>query len=305
MQITHEKEVICTWHDRRDLRYAGMYHTGALHRFLTVPAEINSVPGDIFNKKREFGVVIINGLLFGLEFFNLYTAVRDQNARTILEAILYYFRNAKGSKLLEDCYRYVLGNDVPGEIFTYLMMDTGMEIDMPVRYEKRSSVVKSLLEAGIDIHLFGKDWDLTDAVNYPNLIYYGPVAADTGRKFMEDCKILVNSMPSWGMDAGNERILSAMLRGALCITDPTDYLREEFVEDEEIVFYNPNDLSTLAEKVNYYLEHEDERLRIAKNGHKKVRARHTFINRAEEILDMFEEYTGQKPQQPIEDLTEP
>jgi glycosyltransferase involved in cell wall biosynthesis len=293
-EITREKEVICTWHDRYDLRYAGMYHTGALHRFLTVPAEIDFELRELFNKKRNFDVVIINSIVGGMGLFNLHCAIQIPDVREIMEALLYYFRNAKGTKLMEECCLEVLGRNALDDALIALLMSTGMPVDLQVRHEKRYSVVKALLEAGIKLNLFGADWDLTDIVSYPNCIYYGGISADTGRKFMEDCKILVNTMPSYGMDAGHDRILSAMMRGALCITDPTDYLREEFVENEEIVFYDPFDLSALAQKVNYYLRNEEERLRIAKKGHEKVKARHTFINRAEEILDMFEEYEGNR-----------
>ncbi|MDR1687314.1 MAG: glycosyltransferase [Clostridiales bacterium] len=289
-EITHEKGVICTWHDRNDLRFAGMYHTGSIHKFLTVPAEIDFELGDIFNKKRDFGVVIINNISRGFDLFNILNSKKSEKIRGISEVILSNFTEAKGAKLLEECCKDILGENTPGDLLIPLTMDIGFGIDLQVRYEKRYSVVKALLEEGIELHLFGMDWNLTDAANYPNCVYYGNIEADTGRKFMENCKILVNSMPSWGMDAGHDRILSAMIRGALCITDPTPYLREEFAENEEIVFYDPNNLSTLTEKVNYYLNNEAERLRIAKNGYEKVKARHTFINRAEEIIDLFEEF---------------
>jgi spore maturation protein CgeB len=101
-------------------------------------------------------------------------------------------------------------------------------------------------------------------------------------------------MPSYGMDAGSDRVFSAMLRGAMCITDATGYLKEIFTDGEEIVFYNPDNPSELADKVNFYLRNEDERLKIAKQGFEKVRKYHTYINRAEEILDIFEEFESNK-----------
>ncbi|MDR1687313.1 MAG: glycosyltransferase [Clostridiales bacterium] len=291
---THEEGIICTWHDRNDLRYANMYNRMALHRFLTIPAEIDFEPENLFKHERNNDVVIINSLTLGLDLFKRHSASKKPELRYLMEKALSKFRKAKGAKLLEECYCDVLNKDAPDDLVIALMIASGMVVDMQVRFEKRYSAVKALLEAGVNLHLFGDDWDLTDAVSYPNCVYYGKIDADTGRKFMESCKILVNTMPSWGMDAGHDRVLSAMIRGALCITDPTDYLREEFAEGEEIVFYDPNNLSSLTEKVNYYLRHEDERLRIAKQGFEKVKKYHTFINRAEEILNIFEELNSGK-----------
>jgi spore maturation protein CgeB len=49
----------------------------------------------------------------------------------------------------------------------------------------------------------------------------------------------------------------------------------------------------MAEKIRYYLAHEDERLGITKNAFKKVRAHHTWVNRAEDMLSMYEEFKNQ------------
>ena len=46
----------------------------------------------------------------------------------------------------------------------------------------------------------------------------------------------------------------------------------------------------LEEKIQYYLEHEEERIRIAINGYQKVRKKHSLQTRLEEILRIiFEE----------------
>ena len=57
-----------------------------------------------------------------------------------------------------------------------------------------------------------------------------------------------------------------------------------FIDGEEIV-YCKDDLSDLIELCEYYLEHEDERERIAKNARKKVEQYHTDVARAQFVLD--------------------
>ena len=43
----------------------------------------------------------------------------------------------------------------------------------------------------------------------------------------------------------------------------------------------------LINKCRYYLEHENERMEIAANGHEKIKAHHTYEMRLNEILNMI------------------
>ena len=71
-------------------------------------------------------------------------------------------------------------------------------------------------------------------------------------------------------------------RGFLITSFTADFLRF-FTPDEDFVFYeNKQDL---LEKSEYYLEHEDERKRIAENGYKKIKRDHTFDCRVSEIIN--------------------
>lgn len=70
--------------------------------------------------------------------------------------------------------------------------------------------------------------------------------------------------------------------GFLLSNYQTDFL-DLFVPDEDFVYYAGKE--DLLRKVGYYLEHEDERKAIAKNGHDKVAAKHTYRHRVREMLD--------------------
>lgn len=62
-----------------------------------------------------------------------------------------------------------------------------------------------------------------------------------------------------------------------------DFL-DDFVPGEDLVYYESKE--DLLQKVVYYLDHEEERKAIAKNGHDKVAARHTYRHRVREMLDL-------------------
>lgn len=70
--------------------------------------------------------------------------------------------------------------------------------------------------------------------------------------------------------------------GFLLSNFQADFL-ELFVPEEDFVYYENE--ADLLRKIDYYLLHEDEREAIARSGHDKVAAKHTFRHRVREILD--------------------
>ncbi len=70
--------------------------------------------------------------------------------------------------------------------------------------------------------------------------------------------------------------------GFLLSNFQTDFL-DAFTPGEDFVYYESEE--DLLQKIDYYLEHEDERAAIAKNGHDKVAAAHTFRHRVQEMLN--------------------
>ena len=70
--------------------------------------------------------------------------------------------------------------------------------------------------------------------------------------------------------------------GFLLSNFQADFL-DIFVPGEDFVYYES--MEDLLQKIDYYLVHEDEREAIAKHGHDKVSAGHTFRHRVREILE--------------------
>jgi len=60
-----------------------------------------------------------------------------------------------------------------------------------------------------------------------------------------------------------------------------------FTEGEDLVCFDG--VEDLKEKVAYYLAHDEERMRIAENGYRKVKEYHTYVRRINEMLHIIEE----------------
>ena len=83
------------------------------------------------------------------------------------------------------------------------------------------------------------------------------------------------------------RVWDILGNGGFLLTNYQQELFEYFVPDEDFVYYT--DYADLVKKVEYYLEHEEERCRIAANACEKVRSEHTFRKRFEIIFEVLGE----------------
>ena len=85
-----------------------------------------------------------------------------------------------------------------------------------------------------------------------------------------------------------QRVWDIMAVGGFCLTNYQPELEEYFEIGKDIEVYH--NLEELVSKIDYYLKHEKERIRIAINGYKKVREHHSYEKRMTDVLKwVFEE----------------
>ncbi len=82
-----------------------------------------------------------------------------------------------------------------------------------------------------------------------------------------------------------QRVWDIMAVGGFCLTNYQPELEEYFEIGKDLEVYH--NLEELEEKVDYYLKHEEVRIRIAINGYKKVREKHNYENRLSYMLEQM------------------
>ena len=80
-----------------------------------------------------------------------------------------------------------------------------------------------------------------------------------------------------------QRVFDIMAVGGFCLTNYQPELEEHFEIGKDLDVYH--NLGELEEKVEYYLTHNEARVRIAVNGYKKVRKNHNYQVRLEKVID--------------------
>jgi spore maturation protein CgeB len=85
-----------------------------------------------------------------------------------------------------------------------------------------------------------------------------------------------------GREAGNMRLFEATGVGAFLLTDFKDNLDTLFVPDREVAVWRS--IEECLERIDHYLRDDNGRAEIARDGHARTMAQHTYRHRAAEIL---------------------
>ncbi len=144
----------------------------------------------------------------------------------------------------------------------------------------RRERIAALREKGIEVTCFGHGWES------------GSVAADDIPEIMRQSVISLNFANSaWSWDGAFPRRLNQLKArvfevtgaGGFLLTEGADDLERYFTPGREIVVFS--DERDLIEKVRFYLAHPEERNRIARAGHDRVRRQHTYERRMKDVLE--------------------
>lgn len=113
----------------------------------------------------------------------------------------------------------------------------------------------------------------------PNFFYGQRKFEEAARKYHES-KVVFNIAMK---DDVNMRCFEAMGSGSFLLTDRIDSIDHLFIDGVDLVLYDS--LDDMAKKLRYYIEHDDEREKIAASGYNKVISEHTILHRVNMMLN--------------------
>lgn len=150
----------------------------------------------------------------------------------------------------------------------------------------REQMVKSLLEAGLSVDVYSDSWNDSVWSKYSNLIVHDIINEDEYLEILGDSKISLNCL--YGNKAGyTERHGNSMLNGAITVADRTEYLAENFVDQEDIVFYDLDNMAGLPSKVRWILNNPEKANEISNNAKIKASARYTWKLASAQFLQLL------------------
>ena len=160
-------------------------------------------------------------------------------------------------------------------------------LDLYARTLLRGGLVRELVDEDVPVRVFGAGWEELECKKRQNLIREsGQVDSAACVEAMRQARIALNVLP-WFRDGAHDRIFTAMQQGALALTDAAPYLREEFSDGKELVFFSLQRKEELPRLVRTLQEDQEWAALIAACGHKKA-FRHTWAERARALARELE-----------------
>lgn len=149
--------------------------------------------------------------------------------------------------------------------------------------DERAQSMDYLASQGIDVRVYGNDWQSFRS-STPNLQIEGrAVYGDEYAEVLCACDINLCFLRRINRDRQTQRSVEIPACGAFMLAERTDEHLELFKEGEEAEFFGSNE--ELVSKVRYYLDHPEERKRIAAAGRERcLRSGYSYHDRLRWML---------------------
>ena len=183
-------------------------------------------------------------------------------------------------------------------------------VDLYIRSLYRTAVIRALTDAGLRVHVFGRGWSKCRVPRKENLISNGKMLTSAQCVgVIRDSRIALNVMP-WFKDGAHDRIFTAMLNGAVSLTDDSRYLREILTDGRDVCFYElpecrepvfsrqearePENTESagvcdVAEKAKCLLENPGKAKEIIQYAYETADSLHTWKMRAKQLERFLED----------------
>jgi glycosyltransferase involved in cell wall biosynthesis len=240
-----------------------------------VPNSLKSI------KERNIDILFTGTFRNPDHFRNQWTSQEKYIAQlfdTIMERYLYSY----GKTLIDIAEDVFIENGIDIEYMNhYKFWQTLINVDLYIRNKRRFDIISEISKIGGRIEIYGNGWENARLPN--SSIKLNPsINFEIVQEKMRDSKVVLNTLPNF-LEGGHERVFTTMLNGAVSLTDRNLFFENEFNDKEDIILYS---LDQCLDELLESLLKDDEKLQaIADNGRKKVMEKHTWLTRAEKILE--------------------
>lgn len=157
-----------------------------------------------------------------------------------------------------------------------------------VRAYIREEVIRYLAQNGLEIDVFGSGWEVLK--NRGGLTLHGAITYEQSVELCKAARICFNVMPLF-KDGLHDRIPTAMLGGAVVMTDSSGFVDEYFVTEginKELLKYDINHPELVAEQISDVLLDSEELYSISQRGFQKAQQGLTWDDRVDELIELME-----------------
>lgn len=276
-------EYIILTHDRNYEAFIKKY-------YLKIEDSVTIPTGGIIGNNREYSKE------YGIVFVGSYKAP-DTWDGVIAELDKVYCGKAKAlvnemmehpNSTYEDSLREIFGDNSELRIFFDLK-----QTYFKVMSEYRERILATLLDAGIEINVFGDSWRASTFRKYKNLIIHPELSFDDSITVYEKARISLNIM-SWHKDGRTERVANSMLNSALVVSDKSEYLSDAYSDGEDIILFDLEDIQSLPVRLKLILGNPSQIEEMARKARIKAEKTDTWEKVTDRFLDLVNRRNHEK-----------
>lgn len=218
-------------------------------------------------------------------FFERMTGLSDYT-KGYLDALMSAQMNVQGynfiqkslSPIMEDLYRALPMEPNPDGVETKEYLYAQYVINRKITGLERYDLIQAIArEHPFDLFTHDKTFQLPGLTNHGSVDNYREMPL-VFRQSRINLNISLRSIKS-GIP---QRAFDIMGSGGFLLSNYQNDFPDYFTPGEDFDFYESK--ADLLHKIDYYLANETERLQIARNGHDKIAAAHTYRHRIREML---------------------
>lgn len=150
--------------------------------------------------------------------------------------------------------------------------------------EERESFIAYLLQNNVSVKVTGDGWPKGKYWELIKPYYLGPsVYGEPYIKTINGMDIALHFLRKGNRDQQDSRSFEIPACGVFMLAERSHLHEQFFAEDKEAVFFDTKE--ELLNKVNYYLQHADDRKAIAAKGHERcIQSRYSHQGRLENVF---------------------
>ncbi len=247
---------------------------------------------DVDREKYSCDVSFIGSLYQEYGQYNMIEPKLDDYTRGYADALISAQQNVFGYNFMEDSITLEWAkkfkdmaelSDMPEDYVQDLKyIVSGNYLNFKCTSEER---INTLNELGK--HFMTDLYTISDVSRVSNVNCKGYADFDTVMPKIFKCSKINLNITHRGIQSGiPQRVFDIMGCGGFLISNYQTELAENFVDGEDLVLYDS--IPDLVNKVRFYLEHEEERIRVARNGYEKVKKNHTYDKLLNKMLSVLE-----------------
>ncbi|VBB05510.1 glycosyl transferases group 1 [Lucifera butyrica] len=214
-------------------------------------------------------------------------AIPSEDARNLLDAIIDQVLSEAGLSITAAAESVLRSNQIYSfELLKQLLPLFGIA-DRFIRACRRETAMIRLIQQNVKVTVCSHGWKRAKYAEHLDIYPEQPVLELI--QLTRQAKVCVDVGVSYTY-GGHERSLTSMLNYTPVVVQRAGFYEDCFEEGKHLLLFSYTNADELAEKVSLLLETPELQTTLAREGHDKVVKEHTWLNRAQTIVEQYKRW---------------